>query len=76
MFLKTTYTYNFVCIVDCGLFVCYIMRQCSNHEPISLILLTQDVRLMRTEIIERFVTEVGWSWTEPIQIPLEEIQKV
>ncbi|XP_028093710.1 uncharacterized protein LOC114293782 [Camellia sinensis] len=47
--------------VDCGLFVCYVMRQYSNHEPISSKLSTQDVRLMRAEIIERFVTEVGWS---------------
>ncbi|CAL5438179.1 unnamed protein product [Camellia sinensis] len=60
--------------LDCGLFVCYIMKQYTKHEPISSKLSTQEIRLMRAELIERFVTEVGRSWTEPIEIPPEEPQ--
>ncbi|THG02821.1 hypothetical protein TEA_014142 [Camellia sinensis var. sinensis] len=60
--------------LDCGLFVCYIMKQYSKHEPIKSKLSTQEIRLMRAELIERFVTEVGRSWTEPIEIPPEEPQ--
>ncbi|CAL5351050.1 unnamed protein product [Camellia sinensis] len=60
--------------LDYGLSVCYIMKQYSKHEPISSKLSTQEIRLMRAELIERFVTEVGRSWTEPIEIPPEEPQ--
>ncbi|GMP43217.1 hypothetical protein CsSME_00012666 [Camellia sinensis var. sinensis] len=60
--------------LDCGIFVCYIMKQYSKHEPISSKLSTQEIRLLRAELIERFVTEVGRSWTEPIEIPPEEPQ--
>ncbi|XP_028064235.1 uncharacterized protein LOC114267403 [Camellia sinensis] len=60
--------------LDCGLFVCYIMKQYSKHELISSKLSTQKIRLMRAELIQRFVTEVGRSWTEPIEIPPEEPQ--
>ena len=52
------------------------MKQYSKHESISSKLSTQDKMLMRVELIERFVTEVGWSWTEPIEIPPEEEQKM